>query len=79
MGAGPIYAAATHAIFRGKARQLLEESPIEQVVVTNTVPIPEERKFDKLHVLSIAPLIASALRAVFEDSVSEIFGGDNQV
>ncbi len=79
-GAGPIYAAATHPIFSGKARQLLEEAPIEQVVVTNTVPIPEERSFQNLKVLSIAPLIASALRAVFEDSsVSEIFGGDNQV
>jgi ribose-phosphate pyrophosphokinase len=80
MGAGPIYVAATHAILSGKATQSLEEAPIEQVVVTNTVPIPEERYFDKLKVLSIAPLIASALRAVFEDSsVSEIFGGDNQL
>jgi ribose-phosphate pyrophosphokinase len=79
-GAGPIFAAATHPILSGKARQSLEESPIEQVVVTNTVPIPEERYFDKLKVLSIAPLIGSALRAVFEDSsVSEIFGGDNQL
>ncbi|HEY7400066.1 MAG TPA: ribose-phosphate diphosphokinase [Actinomycetota bacterium] len=79
-GAGPIFAAATHPILSGKARQSLEESPIEQVVVTNTVPIPEERYFDKLKVLSIAPLIASALRAVFEESsVSEIFGGDNQL
>jgi ribose-phosphate pyrophosphokinase len=80
MGAGPIYTGATHAIFSGKARQNLEEAPIKQVIVTNTVPIPEDRQFDKLRVLSIAPLIASALRAVFEDtSVSEIFGGANQV
>jgi ribose-phosphate pyrophosphokinase len=80
MGAGPIYTGATHAIFSGKARQNLEEAPIKQVIVTNTVPIPEEKQFDKLRVLSIAPLIASALRAVFEDtSVSEIFGGANQV
>ena len=79
-GAGPIFVGATHGIFSGKARQLLEEAPIEQVVVTNTVPIPEDRSFAKLKVLSIAPLIASALRAVFEDSsVSEIFGGHNQV
>jgi ribose-phosphate pyrophosphokinase len=79
-GAGPIYVGATHGIFSGKARQALEEAPIAQVVVTNTVPIPPERAFDKLRVLSIAPLIASALRAVFEDaSVSEIFGGHNQV
>jgi ribose-phosphate pyrophosphokinase len=80
MGAGPIYAGATHAIFSGKARQNLEESPIEQVIVTNTVPIPEDKVFSNLRVLSIAPLIASALRAVFEDaSVSEIFRGDNQI
>jgi ribose-phosphate pyrophosphokinase len=79
-GAGPIYAAATHPILSGKAVQNLEEAPITEVVVTNTVPLPEERRFAKLRVLSIAPLIASALRAVFEDtSVSEIFHGDNQV
>jgi ribose-phosphate pyrophosphokinase len=79
-GGGPIYAAATHAILSGKAVQNLEESPIQEVVVTNTMPIPEEKQFGKLKVLSIAPLIASALRAVFEDtSVSEIFRGDNQL
>jgi ribose-phosphate pyrophosphokinase len=79
-GAGPIFAAATHPILSGKAVQLLEESPIQEFVVTNTMPIPDEKQFDKLKVLSIAPLIASALRAVFEDtSVSEIFRGDNQL
>jgi ribose-phosphate pyrophosphokinase len=79
-GAGPIYAAATHAVLSGKAVQLLEEAPISGVVLTNTVPIPEEKQFAKLRVLSIAPLIASALRAVFEDtSVSEIFRGENQL
>jgi ribose-phosphate pyrophosphokinase len=67
-------------VLSGKAVQLLEEAPIREVVVTNTMPIPEEKQFDKLKVLSIAPLIASALRAVFEDtSVSEIFRGDNQL
>jgi ribose-phosphate pyrophosphokinase len=79
-GAGPIYAAATHAVLSGKAVQLLEESAIKEVVVTNTMPVPEEKQFSKLRVLSIAPIIASALRAVFEDtSVSEIFHGENQV
>ncbi len=78
-GAGPIYAAATHPVLSGKAVQLLEEAPIAEVVVTNTMPIPEEKMFGKLRVLSIAPLIADALRAVFEDtSVSEIFHGENQ-
>ena len=79
-GAGPIYAAATHPVLSGKAVQNLEEAPISEVVVMNTMPIPEEKVFGKLKVLSIAPLIADALRAVFEDSsVSEIFHGDNQV
>jgi ribose-phosphate pyrophosphokinase len=79
-GASAIYAAATHAVLSGKAVQALEESPIKEVVVTNTIPIPEEKMFSKLRVLSIAPIIASALRAVFEDtSVSEIFHGANQV
>jgi ribose-phosphate pyrophosphokinase len=78
-GAGPIFAAATHGVLSGKAVQLLEEAPIREVVVTNTVPIPEEKHIGKLKVLSIAPLIADALRAVFEDSsVSEIFHGENQ-
>ena len=78
-GAGPIYAAATHGVLSGKAVQLLEEAPIAEVVVTNTVPISEEKMVSKLRVLSVAALIADALRAVFEDtSVSEIFHGENQ-
>ena len=77
-GAQEIYAAATHGLFNGKAVPNIEESAITEVIVTNTVPIPEERQFSKLKVLSIAPIIASALHAVFEDtSVSEIFHGDN--
>jgi ribose-phosphate pyrophosphokinase len=78
-GAGAIYAAATHAVLSGKAIQRLEESPIKELVVTNTLPIPEEKRSEKVTVLSIAPIIASALKAVFEDqSVSEIFHGENQ-
>jgi ribose-phosphate pyrophosphokinase len=78
-GASDIYAAATHAVLSGKAVQKLEEAPIKQVVVTNTLPIPEEKRIPKMSVLSIAPIIASALQAVFEDeSVSEIFHGENQ-
>src|SRR5205823_10834593 len=66
-GAGEIYVGATHGLFSGKAVQMLEEAPIQQVVVTNTVPIPEEKQFGKLTILSIAPIIAEALRAVFSD------------
>lgn len=77
-GAARVLACATHPLFSGPAVERLKASAIEQVVVTNTVPIPPERRFDKLLVLSIAPVIASALRAVFEDeSVSELFRGEN--
>jgi ribose-phosphate pyrophosphokinase len=79
-GAARVIALATHPLFSGPAAQRLTDSVIERVVVTNTLPIPEERRpeGDKLVVLSIAPILASALRAVFEDeSVSEIFRGEN--
>lgn len=77
-GAAHVYALATHPLFSGPAARRLQDSVIEKVVVTNTLPVPPARRNDKLVVLSIAPILASALRAVFEDqSVSEIFRGDN--
>jgi ribose-phosphate pyrophosphokinase len=78
-GASRVFAAASHPVLSGKAIQRLEESPIQQVVVTNTLPLPDEKRVDKISVLSIAPIMASAIQAVFEDeSVSEIFHGENQ-
>jgi ribose-phosphate pyrophosphokinase len=81
-GADEIYAVATHPVLSGKAAQRLAESPIKQTVVTNTLPVADEAASvlgDRLTVLSIAPIISSALQAVFEDeSVSEIFHGENQ-
>jgi ribose-phosphate pyrophosphokinase len=78
-GALDVWAAATHGIFSGPAIDRLKNSAIDRVVVTNTLPLPSEKQIDKLEVLSIAPLIADAIAAVFEDtSVSEIFGGENQ-
>jgi ribose-phosphate pyrophosphokinase len=81
-GASEVYAAATHPLLSGKAVQRLAESPIKETVVTNTLPVPEDRRAvlgDRLVILSIAPIIASVLTAVFEDeSVSEIFHGANQ-
>jgi ribose-phosphate pyrophosphokinase len=81
-GAGEIYAAATHPVLSGKAVQRLAESPIRLTVMTNTLPVPDEKRMvlgDRMAILSIAPIIASALLAVFEDeSVSELFHGENQ-
>ncbi|CAB4647048.1 unannotated protein [freshwater metagenome] len=69
---------ATHGLLSGPAIERLKAAPVEEVVVTNTIPIPEEKRFDRLTVLSIATIIADALDAVFEDtSVSELFRGDN--
>jgi ribose-phosphate pyrophosphokinase len=77
-GAERVIACATHPLFSGPAVQRLSDSVIERVVVTNTIPLPADLRMDKLVVLSIAPILASALRAVFEDeSVSEIFRGEN--
>ncbi len=77
-GAERVIACATHPLFSGPAVERLNASVIERVVVTNTIPLPADIQMDKLVVLSIAPIIASALRAVFEDeSVSEIFRGEN--
>ncbi len=78
-GASSVMAAATHGVFSGPAIDRLKNSVLDKVVVTNTLPMPPEKRFDKLEVLSVAPLIADAIRAVFEDtSVSKIFGGANQ-
>jgi ribose-phosphate pyrophosphokinase len=77
-GASNVFIAATHGLLSGPAVDRLKNAPVRQVVVTNTLPIPDDKRFDNLHVLSIAPIVAEALDAVFEDtSVSEIFRGDN--
>jgi ribose-phosphate pyrophosphokinase len=75
-GAAEVIAAATHGVLSGPAADRLKNSHISEVVVTNTLPIPPEQQIDKLTVLSIAPLIARAIREVFEDgSVTSLFGG----
>jgi ribose-phosphate pyrophosphokinase len=77
-GAVEVYIAATHGLLSGPAVDRLKNGPIREVVVTNTVPISDDKRFDNLRVLSIAPLLAEAIDAVFEDgSVSQLFGGDN--
>ena len=77
-GATDIYAVATHPVFSGEAVKRLADAPIRGVVVTNTLPIPEDRRLDKITVLSVAPIMAAAIKAVFEEeSVSELFHGEN--
>jgi ribose-phosphate pyrophosphokinase len=77
-GATEVWAMATHGVLSGAAVDRLKNSAIERIVLTNTLPLPPEKQLPKIEVLSIAPLIAEALGAVFDDtSVSEIFDGEN--
>ncbi|HEY5183131.1 MAG TPA: ribose-phosphate diphosphokinase [Dermatophilaceae bacterium] len=73
-GATDVIIAATHAILSGPAVDRLKNCNVREIVVTNTLPIPPERHFDKLTELSIAPLLSQAIREVFEDgSVTSLF------
>ena len=75
-GAKAVIAAATHPVLSGPAVDRLKATGFEEVIVTNTLPIAEHQHFDALTVLSIAPLIARAIREVFEDgSVTSLFNG----
>ncbi len=76
-GAAKVIAAATHPVLSGPAGDRLKNSQISEVVVTDTLPVPPEAQIDKLTTLSIAPLLARAIREVFSDgSVTSLFGGD---
>lgn len=78
-GAKAVVAVATHPVLSGPAAERLAESPIEKVVVTNSLPLPDSCHVDKIEVVSIAPIVASTMKAIFEDeSVSELFDDDNQ-
>jgi ribose-phosphate pyrophosphokinase len=78
-GATSVVVTATHGVFSTTALERLEKSGLEELVVTNSIPIAGERSIPQLTVLSIAPIVAATIKAVFEDeSVSEIFRGENQ-
>lgn len=78
-GATEVWAMATHGVLSDPATDRLKNSVIERVVITNTLPLSDDRRIDKIEVLSVAPIVAQAIVGVFEDtSVSEIFGGENQ-
>jgi ribose-phosphate pyrophosphokinase len=76
-GAKDVVVAATHGILSGPAVERFEGSRVREVIVTDTLPIPDDRRFDKLTVLPVAPLIARAIQEVFTDgSVTSMFEGD---
>ena len=73
-GAKEIYACCTHGVLSGPAIERLQKSPIKEVVVTNTIPLPERKAIDKMKVLSVAPLLGEAIIRIHEDlSVSKLF------
>jgi ribose-phosphate pyrophosphokinase len=75
-GAADVIVASTHAVLSDPATERLKNSRISEIVVTNTLPLPPEKQLDKITVLTIAPLIARAIREVFDDgSVTTLFGG----
>jgi ribose-phosphate pyrophosphokinase len=79
-GATRVLAAATHGIFSGSAYERLQRSAIEQVVVTDTVPLPPGAPEGLLQVLSVDRILADCIHNVFcDESVSEIFAGENQL
>jgi ribose-phosphate pyrophosphokinase len=78
-GARRVYAAATHGVFSGNAWENLAAAGFEQIVVTDTIP-PRPGKPDNVRVLSCADLLTSSIRQIFTDgSVSDVFGGENQL
>jgi ribose-phosphate pyrophosphokinase len=78
-GATRVYAAATHAVFSGDAFVNLASSRFEQIVVTDTIPL-QARAPENIKVLSCADLLTDSIRRIFtDDSVSDVFGGDNQL
>jgi len=79
-GASRVMAAATHGLFSGMAFDRLRASELEEIVVTDTIPLPEEGRPDIMRVLSVDRMLADTIRNVFfDESVSEIFAGENQL
>ena len=74
LGAVSVRACATHAVLSGPAIERIENSAIEELVLLNTLPIPEEKKIDKMRIVSVAPLFAEAMTRIFTNgSISKLF------
>ncbi|MBB6451338.1 ribose-phosphate pyrophosphokinase [Geomicrobium halophilum] len=73
-GANAVYACCTHPVLSGPAISRIDGSPIQELVITNTIELPEEKKVDKVTTLSVAPLVAEAIHRVHKEvSVSTLF------
>ena len=75
-GATAVYACVAHPVLSGSARERIARSPLKELIVTNTIPIPKTHRHPKLAVLSVAPLLAEAIRRIhYEQSISSLFDG----
>jgi ribose-phosphate pyrophosphokinase len=75
-GAADVIVTATHGVLSGPAMQRLRDSRVSETVITDTLPISDDKRFEGLTVLSIAPLLGRAITEVFEDgSVTSLFDG----
>jgi ribose-phosphate pyrophosphokinase len=73
-GTVAIYACCTHPVLSGLAVQRIEQSPIRELVVTDTIPLPVEKRLPKITILSLAPLLGEAIRCIHSgQSVGELF------
>jgi ribose-phosphate pyrophosphokinase len=73
-GAREVYICATHAVLCGGAVERLRDAPVRQVVVTDSIPVPPERQLNKLTILTVAPLLADAIKRIhYNESVSKLF------
>ena len=78
-GAKEVYVCACHPVFSGPALQRLDEAPIKEVIVTNTIPLKNEFIPTKITQLSIAPLLGEAISRIHDDqSVSSLFGFEKE-
>ena len=74
MGASRVFAACAHAVLTDPAVERIQKSVISELIITNTIPLPPEKKSDKIKVLSVAPLLGEAIMRIFHDvSVSRLF------
>ena len=73
-GAREVYACATHAVLCGPAVERLRDAPLKQIVVTDSIPLPPNKQLPNIKVLSVAPLLADAIKRIhFDESVSKLF------
>ena len=74
MGASRVFAACAHAVLTDPAVERIQKSVISELIITNTIPLPQEKQIDKIKVLSVAPLLGEAIMRIFHDvSVSRLF------